>query len=338
MKINIIVGKKGEYVVMKQNIAIIGTGGTIAGKGASDTDLTGYTPGVITVEEIIESVPGVSEYGPFVHYQFANMESSDITMYQWIELAKLVQSVVDREDVGGVVITHGTDTLEETAYFLNLVVHTDKPIVVTGSMRPASAISADGPINLLQSIQVTRHPSSVGKGVLVVLNGTIESAREVTKMNTTNVSTFGSPNTGHMGFVQDGVPHFYSSPVRRHTLHSEFAVADTLPHVPILACYAGIEESVGAAVLNTHPDGLVIMGLGHGTVPKQIRVVTEKAGVPVVRASRTGTGIVSALSTDKGTDYIVSDSLSPQKARILLMVALQKERTKGDLERIFKEY
>lgn len=323
---------------MENKIAIIGTGGTIAGQGASDTDLTGYTPGVISVEDIVESVPGVSEYGPFLHHQFANIESSDITLSQWVSLAKLVQTTVDRDDVSGVVITHGTDTLEETAYFLNLVIHTDKPIVITGSMRPASAISADGPINLLQSIQVARHPSAKGKGVLVLLNGFIDHAREVTKMNTTNVATFGSPNTGHMGIVQDGIPHFYSIPVRRHTLHSEFDITEELPSVAILTCYAGIENTIGAAVLSTNPSGLVITGLGHGTVPKQIRNVTEHAHIPIVRASRTGSGIVSTMSTDKGTDYIVSDSLSPQKARVLLMVALQKSRTKDDLVRIFKEY
>ena len=175
---------------METKIALIGTGGTIAGKGTSNTDLTGYTAGVLGLDEILASVPGTKPYGPYTYAQFSNIESSDITVNHWLELSKLVQKLVNRDDIGGVVITHGTDSMEETAYFLNLTVHTDKPIVITGSMRPAGAISADGPINLLQAIQVARTPSSVGKGVVVVLNGYIDGARDVSKCNTTNVATF----------------------------------------------------------------------------------------------------------------------------------------------------
>lgn len=325
---------------MDTKIALIGTGGTIAGQGASDTDLTGYTAGVLPLDEILKSVPGVKQYGPFGYTQFANIESSDITVYQWVKLAKLVQKCVDKDDIAGVVITHGTDSMEETAYFLNVTVHTNKPIVLTGSMRPAGAISADGPINLLQAIQIARTPESAGKGVLIALNGYIDSARDVTKLNTTNVATFGSPSSGHIGIVQDGVAHYYMDPVRKHTMDSEFGLPenDVLPRVDILTCYAGIEDIVGLAVLATQPEGLILTGLGHGTIPQAIRNITSNLDIPVVRASRTGSGIVSAVPQDEAPGYFVSDSLSPQKARILLMLALQKERTTRELARLFKEY
>lgn len=323
---------------MDTKIALIGTGGTIAGQGTSDTDLTGYTPGILSLQDIIADIPGIRDYGPYAATQFANIESSDITVYQWVKLAKTVQKCVDKDDIGAVVITHGTDSMEETAYFLHLTVHTDKPIIITGSMRPAGAISADGPLNLLQAVQVARTPESHGKGVLVVLNGYIDGARDVTKMNTINVATFGSPNTGHMGIVQDGVAHFYSVPVRKHTMDSEFGVEQDLPRVDILTCYAGIEEVMGLAILATNPAGLILTGLGHGTIPQVIRNITKNLSIPVVRASRTGSGIVSKVPQDEDAGYYVSDSLSPQKARILLMLALQKERTANDLERIFKEY
>lgn len=323
-----------------KKIILIGTGGTIAGQATSETDLTGYQSGVLTLQDILGSVPGVSQFGPFEYNQFANIESSDITTQQWIELSNVVQNYVDCDDVEGVVITHGTDSMEETAYLLHLTVHTNKPIVITGSMRPSSTISADGPINLLQAMQVVRTPESVGKGVLITLNGYIDSAREVTKMNTTNVATFGSPNLGHIGIIQDGVAHFYGISTRRHTMDSEFSCKDMkrLPQVEILYCYAGIEDIIGLALLATSPEGLILVGLGHGTIPKTIRKVTERLEIPVVRSSRTGSGIVSVVPTDHRSQYLVSDSLNPAKARILLALGLSKGMNKDELAQLFKVY
>lgn len=323
-----------------KKIILIGTGGTIAGQGASETDLTGYTSGVLSLEAILAAVPGVDEYGPFEYHQFSNIESSDISEQQWIDLANLVQDSVERDDVEGIVITHGTDSMEETAFFLNLTVHTDKPVVVTGSMRPSGAVSADGPINLLQAMQIVRTPSSTGKGVLVALNGMIDGAREVTKTNTTDVSTFNSPLVGHLGIVQDGVAHFYKFSTRRHTNQSEFDCRqlNVLPKVHIIYCYAGIQEETAVVVLGTKPAGVILSGLGHGTIPQNIRNVTERINIPVVRASRTGSGIVSAVPTDKRADYLVSDSLNPQKARILLALGLTKTADRNELRRMFGEY
>lgn len=325
---------------MDTKIALIGTGGTIAGQGASDTDLTGYTAGVLGLDEILASVPGTKPYGPYAYTQFSNIESSDITVAHWIDLAKLVQLLVERDDIGGVVITHGTDSMEETAYFLNLTVHTDKPIVITGSMRPAGAISADGPLNLLQAIQVVRTPESVGKGVLVVLNGYIDGARDVTKRNTTNVDTFDSPLVGHLGIVQDGVAHYYKSSTRRHTKHSIFDVSKlkTLPRVVILTCYGGMDDMVPLSVVATNPEGLILTGLGHGTIPQNVRQITQNLSFPVVRASRTGSGMVSAVPQDAVASYLVSDTLTPQKARILLMLGLTKTKNIKHLQEYFYQY
>ncbi|MDU7910494.1 MAG: asparaginase [Veillonella parvula] len=307
---------------MDTKIALIGTGGTIAGKGTSNTDLTGYTAGVLGLDKILASVPGTKPYGPYTYTQFSNIESSDITVNHWLELSKLVQS------------------MEETAYFLNLTVHTDKPIVITGSMRPAGAISADGPINLLQAIQVARTPSSVGKGVIVVLNGYIDGARDVSKCNTTNVATFDSPLVGHLGIVQDGVAHYYKVSTRRHTQDSVFDVSklSELPRVVIMTCYGGMDDMVPMSVVATNPDGLILTGLGHGTIPQNVRQITQNTKFPTVRASRTGSGMVSAVPQDALANYLVCDTLSPQKARILLMLGLTKTKNLKKLQQFFHEY
>lgn len=333
----------GEMIggVMSQYIALIGTGGTIAGQGASETDLTGYVSGVLGLDEILTAVPQAQAYGPFLFTEFSNMESSDMREQQWLALARLVQSYVNREDVAGVVITHGTDSMEETSYFLHLTVATDKPVIMTGAMRPAGALSADGPLHILQALQLARSPQAVGKGVLVTLNGYIDGAREVTKQNTTDVATFGNRIFGHLGIMQEGEAHFYQASVRCHTKDSEFAVdnlVDTLPSVALLTCYAGIEDSLVAAVLNTSIEGLVLAGLGHGTLPRQVIELTQNLSIPCVRSSRTGSGIVSAIPTDRVRGYLVSDSLSPQKARILLMLGLTKTQDREQLQNYFYRY
>ena len=299
---------------MDTKIALIGTGGTIAGKGTSNTDLTGYTAGVLGLDEILASVPGTKPYGPYTYTQFSNIESSDITVNHWLELSKLVQKLVNRDDIGGVVIT--------------------------GSMRPAGAISADGPINLLQAIQVARTPSSVGKGVIVVLNGYIDGARDVSKCNTTNVATFDSPLVGHLGIVQDGFAHYYKVSTRRHTQDSVFDVSklSELPRVVIMTCYGGMDDMVPMSVVATNPDGLILTGLGHGTIPQNVRQITQNTKFPTVRASRTGSGMVSAVPQDALANYLVCDTLSPQKARILLMLGLTKTKNLKKLQQFFHEY
>lgn len=322
-----------------KKIMIIGTGGTIAGTGNSASALTEYRAGSIGVQELMQAVPTLEGYGPFESIQFSNIDSSEMSPYRWVRLALLVNEVAERDDIGGIVITHGTDTMEETAYFLQLTVHTKKPVVMTGSMRPATALSADGPVNLLQAVQVARSDSAKGQGVLVVMNGYIDSAREVAKLHTTDVGTFGNAQLGHMGCVQNGTAYFYYTPRRKHTSNSVFILREEveLPSVGIVNLYGGMDTEI-LTMVASQSQGLIVGGFGHGTLPQGVRDTLKKITIPKVRSSRIGNGIVSSNSSDAKEGFIVSDSLSPVKARILLMLALQRERSREDLERIFASY
>ena len=322
-----------------RKIMMIGTGGTIAGTGNGSSALTEYRAGSIGVDDLMQAVPALAEYGPFESVQFSNIDSSEMSPYRWVRLALLVNEVAKRDDISGIVITHGTDTMEETAYFLQLTVNTNKPIVMTGSMRPATALSADGPVNLLQAVQVARSKNAWNQGVLVVMNGYIDSAREVAKLHTTDMATFGNAQLGHMGCVQNGKAYFYYTPCRTHTSDSEFILREEveLPTVGIVNLYGGMDTEILSVVAN-RSQGLVIGGFGHGTLPQGVRNALKKITIPKVRSSRIGNGIVSSNSLDAKEGFIVSDSLSPVKARILLMLALQKEQSREELERIFDTY
>lgn len=322
-----------------RKIMMIGTGGTIAGTGNGSSALTEYRAGSIGVDDLMQAVPALAEYGPFESVQFSNIDSSEMSPYRWVRLALLVNEVAKRDDINGIVITHGTDTMEETAYFLQLTVNTNKPIVITGSMRPATALSADGPVNLLQAVQVARSKNAWNQGVLVVMNGYIDSAREVAKLHTTDMATFGNAQLGHMGCVQNGKAYFYYTPCRTHTSDSEFILREEveLPTVGIVNLYGGMDTEILSVVAN-RSQGLVIGGFGHGTLPQGVRNALKKIIIPKVRSSRIGNGIVSSNSLDAKEGFIVSDSLSPVKARILLMLALQQERSREELERIFATY
>lgn len=320
-------------------IMVIGTGGTIAGTGNGSSALTEYKPGSIGVDDLMQAVPALAQYAPFESVQFSNIDSSEMSPYRWVRLALLINEVAKRDDIGGIVITHGTDTMEETAYFLHLTVHTKKPVVMTGSMRPATALSADGPVNLLQAVQVARSENAGNQGILVVMNGYIDSAREVTKLHTTDVATFGNTQLGHVGCVQNGKAYFYYTPCRKHTSNSEFVLREEveLPSVGIVNLYGGMDTEI-LTMIASRSQGLVIGGFGHGTLPQGVRDNLKKITIPKVRSSRIGNGIVSSNSSDVEEGLIVSDSLSPVKARILLMLALQQERSRDDLERIFATY
>ena len=322
-----------------KKIMIIGTGGTIAGTGNGASALTEYRAGSIGVEELMQAVPTLEGYGPFESIQFSNIDSSEMSPYRWVRLALLINDIAKRDDIAGIVITHGTDTMEETAYFLHLTVDVDIPVVMTGSMRPATALSADGPVNLLQAVQVARSESAKGQGVLVVMNGYIDSAREVAKLHTTDVGTFGNAQLRHMGCVQNGKVYLYYAPCRTHTKDSEFILREEveLPPIGIVNLYAGLDLDV-IDFMAQRSKGLIIGGFGHGTLPQSVREVLKKITIPKVRSSRIGNGIVSSNSSDVKEGFIVSDSLSPVKARILLMLALQRERSREDLERIFASY
>ena len=229
----------------KKNIYILATGGTIAGRAASETATTGYQAGAIGVAELLAAVPELKAFANVRGEQIAAIDSKDMTSAIWLQLAKRCEEILSQDDIDGIVITHGTDTMEETGYFLNLTVHSDKPVVLTGAMRPATAVSADGPMNLLQAVRVAVADDAQGKGVLIVMNGTIVSAREAVKTHTTSLDTFKSPEIGDLGTVQDGEPVFYRQPLRRHTRESQFDVkgVQELPRVSILYAHADDDGS-----------------------------------------------------------------------------------------------
>lgn len=326
------------------NIMILATGGTIAGSANSATATTGYTAGALGIDALINAVPQVRDYANVSGEQICSIDSKDITDAIWLKLANRINELFARGDFDGIVITHGTDTLEETAYFLNLTVHGDKPVVLTGAMRPATAISSDGSMNLLNAVRVAANPASVGKGVLVVLNDEINAAREVTKTNTITVNTFNSRELGLLGYVNAGVPEFYRTSTRRHTVNSEFGVdgLKSLPYVKIIYGHAGDDGLFVEAAVNAGAKGIIYAGTGNGSIhvdaEKALARATAK-GVVVIRSSRCGSGtVIPSKQSYINAQFLDGDTLTPQKARILLQLALTKTNDLNDIQRMFKTY
>jgi L-asparaginase len=263
----------------------------------------------------------------------------------WLKLANHINKLVQSPDVDGVAITHGTDTMEETAYFLHLVVKTKKPIVLTGSMRPSSALSADGPLNIFNAVSVAADPKAAGRGVMVVLNDQIHSAHDMNKTNTTSVETFMSPYRGLIGSSHFGVNQYYRSPLRKHTLDSEFDVerADRLPRVDILYVYEDMPGDVVDSAVKAGAQGIVVAGVGNGNMPKAVMDALGRAagnGVVVVRGSRVPFGFVARnveVDDDK-LRFVAAEELNPAKARVLLRLALMKTKDPQRIQAMFNTY
>jgi L-asparaginase len=328
----------------RRNIVILATGGTIAGAG---TGGAGYTAGQFKVEDLIAAVPGMDKLANLKGEQVANIGSQDMNDQVWLKLAERVNQLVSRPDVDGIVITHGTDTMEETAYFLNLVVKSEKPVVLAGSMRPATAVSADGPGNLLDAVATAADPKAAGRGVLVVMNDTIHNARDVVKMNTTSLDTFASPNRGPAGSVVEGEKvTWFERTDKRHTSDSEFSVAGrmTLPRVDIIYAHSNMDDSLIDDAIRDGAKGLVIAGVGDGNMPKAALDAIAKAakqGVVVVRSTRLPTGAVlrNAEVKDDELGLVASGELNPAKSRVLLQLALTRgNHSAADVQRMFREY
>ena len=328
------------------NVMILATGGTIAGTGATSTTTVGYTAATVGVARLIEAVPELKKVANVKGEQVFQIASENMNNDYWLKLAKRVNELLAQDDVDGIVITHGTDTIEETAYFLNLVVKSRKPVVIVGAMRPSTAISADGPINLYDATILAASEEAVGKGVLVVLNDQINGAREVTKTNTANADTFRSWELGFLGYMQDNRPHFYRQSTRKHTADTEFDVSnlDTLPAVDIVYGYANMNRIPIDAFVAAGDKGIVHAGVGDGSLARPAvepaLVDARKKGVIIVRSSRVGNGIVArnGEAKDDDLDFVVSDTLSPQKARILLMLALTKTNDTKAIQQMFYTY
>jgi len=326
-------------------IVILATGGTIAGTAGTSTQMVGYQAAKVGVEGLIAAVPGLTAVADVKGEQVMQVASQDITLENWMTLWERVTAVLAKPEVDGVVITHGTDTMEETAYFLNLTVKSRKPIVLTGAMRPSTAISADGPINILNSVALAASPDSAGKGVMICMDDQISAAREATKTNTYNVDTFKSRDTGFLGLMQSHSPLFYRLPTRRHTVASEFDIS-SVKSLPRVAAILGLAGSRGISVdvaVAAGVKGLIYAGAGDGSVSKYVLPTLEdarKKGIIVVRSSRTGSGAVERNGEvdDDKYDFVTADNLTPQKARILLMLALTKTTDTKEIQRMFGEY
>ena len=326
------------------NVVILATGSTIAGAAATGTQ-SGYTSGAVTIDAMLKAVPGIDKLATVKGEQIANVGSQDMSFDVLLKVAKRINELAKDPSITGFVITHGTDTLEESAFFLNLTVKTDKPVVLVGSMRPSTAVSADGPLNLYNAVGIAVDPKAKGRGVLVTLNDQIHGAHSMTKTSTTAVETFQSPVRGILGTASYGKNDWYQSPDWKHTTKSEFDISSVtkMPRVDII--YAGVDASADLITLaaNAGAKGIVIAGVGNGNMNKAMvdaAAAVVKKGVVVVRASRVTTGLVGRnveLDDDK-LGFIASDELNPQKARILLSLALLKQHSPADLQNLYRAY
>jgi len=326
------------------NIVILATGGTIAGAAASGTQAA-YTSGAVSIDAMLAAVPGIKDLANIKGEQISNVGSQDMTFEIMLTLAKRINTLLAKNDVDGIVITHGTDTMEETAFFLNLVVKSDKPVVMVGSMRPSTALSADGPLNLFEAVGVAADPNSRGRGVLVVMNDWIHAAHSLTKTSTTALQTFMSPLRGLVGVSSYGKNDFYNSPHWKHTTESEFDITNVtrLPRVDILYADADMAPDLIDASVANGAKGIVIAGVGNGNMPKASLEAAHRAatkGIVVVRSSRVATGTVgrNVEVNDDEMGFVASDELNPQKARILLTLALLKSRSNQEIQNLFYTY
>ncbi len=326
------------------HIVILATGGTIAGSADSKTSV-GYTSGAVTVDVLINAVPTLKDIARISGEQISSIGSQDMSDAIWLKLANRINEILAADTVDGIVITHGTDTMEETAYFLQLAVKSQKPVVLTGSMRPSTALSADGPLNIFNAVAIAGDPAAVGRGVLVAANDDIHSARDITKTNTTSVQTFLSPQYGLIGTTLYGKQTFFRVPFRRHTANSEFSVkgVTAMPRVDVLYANSDMSADLIDAAVKAGAKGIVIAGVGDGnmTTPA-LEALTRaaKSGVVCVRSSRVASGRTwrnSEVNDDK-LGLVAAGELNPSKSRVLLKLALMKTKDPVQIQKLFEEY
>jgi L-asparaginase len=326
------------------NVVVLATGGTIAGAAESDVQ-AGYTSGQVGVDQLLAAVPQAAKLANLRGEQIANIGSQDMNDEVWLKLAHRINELVAMPDVDGIVITHGTDTIEETGYFLNLVIKSEKPVVLTAAMRPSTALSADGPLNFFNAVAVAADKDAAGRGVLVVVNDWIHDAASLTKTSTTAVQTFLSPLRGLVGVVAYGECEFYRGAVGRHTVNSEFSLdgVEVMPRVDIVMVHENMDGVLIDAAAAAGAKGIVVAGVGNGNLTKpalDALAAQAKKGIVCVRSSRVVTGRVgrNVEVDDDGLKLIASDDLNPQKARILLRLILLEPRSLDEIQRMFNEY
>jgi L-asparaginase len=333
-------------VVQAQNsrVRIVATGGTIAGAQAKAGEY-GYKAGAFDVQQLIDAVPNLDKLAVISGEQVVKIGSQDMNDEVWLKLANRVNAILNSPDYDGIVITHGTDTLEETSYFLSLVTHSDKPIVMVAAMRPATAVSADGPGNLYNAVAAAAHPGARGRGVLIAMNDELDYARNATKTNATRVQTFASLNRGPAALANTGTINWFQPLDKKYGRSSVFSVdgLTSLPRVDILYAYPNMSVDLIDAAVKNGARGLVIAGVGAGNMTQAALdrlAAAAKAGVVVVRSTRTGSGIIyrnNEIDDDK-MGFVASGELNPGKSRVLLQLALTKTKDPRAVQTFFDEY
>jgi L-asparaginase len=325
-------------------IVVIATGGTIAGAQPSPTDY-GYKSGAYDVNALLKAVPNLDKLARITGEQLANIGSQDMNDEIWLKLAKRLNVVLESPETDGVLITHGTDTLEETSYFLSLVAKSDKPVVMVGSMRPATATSADGPGNIYNGIAVAGDPGAKGRGVLVALNDEVHYARNVVKTDTTSVQTFRSLIRGPAAVVHTGKIEWFQRMDKKLGNASEFSVDSlmNLPRVDIIYAHANMSPDVIDSAIKNGAKGIVVAGVGDGNMTTPALETLAKAaknGIAVVRSTRLVTGLVlrnNEVNDDK-MGFVASEEFNPAKSRVLLQLALTKTKDPVQIQKMFEEY
>ncbi len=325
-------------------VHILATGGTIAGAAGSEVE-AGYRSGEVGVEKLINAVPGLRNLAELKGEQFAQVGSQDMNDCLWLKLAARVNALFAADEADGIVITHGTDTAEETGFFLHLVVKSNRPVVLTGSMRPATALSADGPLNLFNAVGVAADPQARGRGAIVAINDDLHSARDVTKSNTTDVQTFISPGPGLLGTASYGRIRYFRHPTHAHTVDTEFSAEsrEQLPRVDILYAYSNMPADLVRASVNLGARGIVMAGMGNGNVSTETAAAlaqAAEAGVIVVRSTRVVSGDVgrNIEMDDDALGLVAADQLNPQKSRVLLQLCLTKGMDSKAVQDAFYRY
>jgi L-asparaginase len=325
-------------------VRILATGGTIAGAGPSEIDRT-YKPGDLAVESLIRAVPKVRTLADVSGEQIAQIGSQDMDDALWLKLAVRVNALFAADEADGIVVTHGTDTMEETAYFLHLVTRSERPVVLTGAMRPPTSLSPDGPLNLYNAVAVAADPDAAGRGAIVVLNDDLHCGRDVTKAHTTDVQAFESPGPGLLGTASYGKIRYFRRPSRLHTRASEWSVngQGRLPRVDIVYAHAGMAVDLIEASVGLGARGLVVAGMGNGnpTAPAVAALAAvAKRGVVVVRSSRVVSGDVTrnVEVDDEALCFVAADQLNPQKARVLLKLCLMSTSDPAVIQDAFYRY
>ena len=331
----------------KPRVYLIGTGGSISFVGRERTDYINYSYDNkhFSIQELLERVPEVKDFAEVLPEQYLNLGSTDILPAHWLGLAGRINRIFqDDPEAAGVAVTHGTATLEETAYFLNLTVKSRKPVVITGAMRPPTAMGTDSDVNLMDCIRVAADPGAAGRGVLTVMNNQIQAAREVTKTNSYRLETFRSHEVGLLGYADaDGQVVFYRDATRSHTESTEFEISRLaeLPRVDIVNNYAGADGLLVDALAEAGVPGIVAGGLGSGGSPPAFMAALKEAqsrGAAVVIATQVGSGRVTLTRRFREEGYIVADNLEPKKARVLLMLALTITKDPGEIQRMMLTY